>query len=378
MHRTTSIIALSSLVLLAGCGHSGSESKATQRSATSPDEKTVNLYIWADYLAPDTLAAFEKQTGITVRVSYFDNLETLESRMLTGHSGFDVVVPTGIFIQRQILSGAYLALDKTKLPNLANLDPDILAQVALYDPGNAHGIPYTWGTAGIGYNEKMLTRILPGVAHDSSRLLFDPSFAAKLSKCGINIMDDPVGAVRVVLQYLGRNPNASTPQDLADVEAVLRKIRPYVRNIDTSGDIEAMANGDICMALTYNGDAVQARKRAKEAKNGIDIGFAIPREGTYLWFDMLAIPKDAPHLANAYLLIDYLLNPRVIAHISNVIGFANANLAATPLLDASTATDATIYPTSDQKQRLFVPMEPSAEQTRAITRLWQRFKTGQE
>ncbi len=196
MHRTTSITALSALVLLAGCGHSGSESKATQRSATSPDEKTVNLYVWADYLAPDTLAAFEKQTGITVRVSYFDNLETLESRMLTGNSGFDVVVPTGIFIQRQILSGAYLA--------------------------------------------------------------------------------------------------------------------------------------------------------------------------------------DAPHLANAYLLIDYLLNPRVIAHISNVIGFANANLAATPLLDASTATDTAIYPTSDQKQRLFVPTEPSAEQTRAITRLGQRFKTGQE
>jgi putrescine transport system substrate-binding protein len=374
---TASIIGLIAIVLLAGCGKQGSESQSAQRNANGGDERTVNLYIWSDYLAPDTLAGFEKQTGITVRVSYFDNLETLESRMLTGHSGFDVVVPTGIFIQRQIRSGAYLSLDKSKLPNLANLDSVILAQVALYDPGNTHGIPYMWGTAGIGYNERMLAQALPGVPRDSSRLLFDPAFAAKLSKCGINIMDDPVGVVRVVLKYLGRNPNAPTPQDLSDVETVLSKVRPYVRNIDTSGDIEAMANGDICIALAYNGDAVQARKRAREAKNGIAIGFAIPEEGTYLWFDMLAIPKDAPHVANAYLLIDYLLNPRVIANISNAIGFANANSAAMPLLDASIASDTTIYPAPDQKQRLFVPMEPSPEQTRAITRLWQKFKTGQ-
>jgi putrescine transport system substrate-binding protein len=377
MRRTAPLTGLLVLVLVVGCGKHGSESQSAQRSANGTDEKSVNLYIWADYLAPDTLAAFEKQTGITVRVSYFDNLETLESRMLTGHSGFDVVVPTGVFIQRQIRSGAYLALDKTKLSNFINLDPAILAQVAVYDPGNTHGIPYMWGTAGIGYNERMLAQILPGVPRDSSRLLFDPAFAAKLSKCGINIMDDPVGVVRVVLKYLGKNPNEPTPQDLSEVETVLSKIRPYVRNIDTSGDIEAMANGDICIALAYNGDAVQARKRAKEAKNGVEVDFAIPKEGTFLWFDMLAIPTDAPHLANAYLLVDYLLKPRVIADISNVIGFANANSAATPLLDAKISADTIIYPTPDQKQRLFVPMEPSPEQTRAITRLWQKFKTGQ-
>lgn len=277
-------------------------------------------------------------------------------------------LPTGVFIQRQIRSGAYLSLDKSKLPNFANLDPTILAQVALYDPGNAHGIPYMWGTAGIGYNEKILAQTLPGVPRDSSRLLFDPAFAAKLSKCGINIMDDPVGVVRVVLKYLAKNPNAPTAQDLTEVETVLSKVRPYVRNIDTSGDIEALANGDICVALAYNGDAVQARKRAKEAKNGIEIDFAIPEEGTYLWFDMLAIPKDAPHVANAYLLINYLLNPRVVANISDVIGFANANSAAMPLLDAAIATDTAIYPAPDQKQRLFAPTEPSPEEARAITR----------
>jgi putrescine transport system substrate-binding protein len=375
--RSGSRCAFLALALLTGCGKRGSEAQPAQHTADGTDGRTVNLYIWSDYLAPDTLAAFEGQTGITVRVSYFDNLETLESRMLTGNSGFDVVVPTGIFIQRQIRSGAYLTLDKAKLPNFANLDPAILAQVAVYDPGNAHGIPYMWGTAGIGYNEKILAQTLPGGARDSSRLLFDPAFAAKLSKCGINIMDDPVGVVRVVLKYLAKNPNAPSAQDLADVETVLRKVRPYVRNIDTSGDIEALANGDICIALAYNGDAVQAHRRANEAKNGIDINFAIPREGTYLWFDMLAIPKDAPHVANAYLLINYLLNPRVVANISNAIGFANANSAAMQLLDPAIASDAAIYPAPDQKQRLFVPTEPSPEEARAITRLWQKFKTGQ-
>jgi putrescine transport system substrate-binding protein len=377
MRRTTPLIGLIVVVLVAGCGKQGSESQSAQRSVNGAEEKSVNLYIWADYLAPDTLTAFENQTGVTVRVSYFDNLETLESRMLTGHSGFDVVVPTGAFIQRQIHSGAYLSLDKAKLPNLTNLDPVVLAQVALYDPGNTHAVPYMWGTAGIGYNERMLAQTIPGVPRDSSRLLFDPAFAAKLSKCGINIMDDPVGVVRVVLKYLGRNPNAPTPQDLSEVETVLSKIRPYVRNIDTSGDIEAMANGDICIALAYNGDVVQARKRAKETKNGIEINFAIPEEGAFLWFDMLAVPKDAPHVANAYLLINYLLNPHVAANISNAIGFANANVAATPLLDASIVSNTAIYPTPDEKRRLFVQLEPSLEQTRAITRLWQKFKTGQ-
>jgi putrescine transport system substrate-binding protein len=377
MRQASFVITLIGLALFAGCGKRGSDSQSARQTANGSDEMTVNFYIWADYLAPDTLADFEKQTGVTVRTSYFDNLETLESRMLTGHSGYDVVVPTGVFIQRQILSGAYLAIDKTKLPNLANLNPAIIAQVALYDPGNTHGVAFMWGTVGIGYNEKMLAQALPGVPRDSSRLIFDPTFAAKLAKCGINIMDDPLGVVRVVLGYLGRNPNAPNPQDFADVETVLSKIRPYIRNIDTSGDIEAMANGDVCIALAYNGAVVQARKRAKEAKNGIEIGFAIPEEGTFLWFDMLAIPRDAPHLKNAYQLINYLLNPQVIANISNVTGFANANSAATPLLDTSIASDTAIYPTPDLQQRLFVPMQPSAEQARTITRIWQKFKTGQ-
>jgi putrescine transport system substrate-binding protein len=219
--------------------------------------------------------------------------------------------------------------------------------------------------------------VLGGGPPDSWRLIFDPAFAARLAKCGINILDAPAGVVRLVLKYLGKDPNASSAQDLADVEAVLGKIRPYIRSIDSLIGIEAMANGDICVALGYNGDFVQARNRAKEAKNGIQVDFMIPEEGSLLWFDMLAIPRDAPNPSNAHLFINYLMNPRVIANISNFTGFANANAAASPLLDASIVSDPVIYPPRDQQQRLFVQAEDSPEQSRAITRLWQKFKTGQ-
>jgi putrescine transport system substrate-binding protein len=343
----------------------------------APIPKVLNLYIWSDYLAPDTIASFEKLTGVKVHVSYFETNETLESRMLTGHSGFDVVVPTGPFFQRQIRSGAYLRLDKKKLPNLANLDPQLMDRVAINDPGNAHGVIYAWGTYGIGYNEKMLAAALPNDSLDSWRLLFDPAYAAKLAKCGISTLDAPAGVVRLVLQYLGKNPNAPTPQDLGDVETVLTKIRPYIRTIDSTNIIQAMANGDICIALGYNGDFVQARKRAKDAKNGVQIGFMIPKEGSLLWFDILAIPRDAPNVDSAHLFINYLMDPPVVAHITNFIGFANANSAALPLLDASIASDPIVFPPRDQQQRLFVQTEDSPEQSRAITRLWQRFKTGQ-
>ena len=360
-----------------GCGRSDSGAPTAHADEKSGDKKILNLYIWTDYLAPDTIASFEKQTGVKVRVSYFDTNETLEARVLTGSSGFDVVVPTAPYLQRQIRSGAYLPLDKTKLPNITNLDPAIMARVALNDPGNAHGVVYAWGTYGIGYNAKMVAEALPDVPINSWRLIFDPAFAAKLAKCGINFLDAPAGVVRLVLRYLGKNPDAPTAQDLADAEAVLSKIRPYIRTIDSSINIQAMANGDICVALGYNGDFVQARNRAKEANNGIKIGYVIPDEGSLLWFDMLAIPRDAPNVANAHLFINYLMNPQVIAKISNFIGFANANSAASPLLDATIVADPIIYPPREQQQRLFVQSEDPPERSRAITRLWQKFKTAQ-
>jgi putrescine transport system substrate-binding protein len=361
---------------LLGCGNPDSAARHVRSNEEHEDDKVLNLYIWADDMAPDTISSFEKLTGIRVHVSYFDSPETLEARMLTGSSGFDVVVPTAAFIQRHVRSGAYLKLDKTKLPNLVNLDPALMSRVAVEDPGNAHGIVYTWGTFGIGYNKKLVAQALPNVSLTSWRLIFDPAFAAPLAKCGINIVDDPVGVVREVLIFLGKNPNTPSSQDFVDVEQVLVKIRPFIRNIDTSSDIQAMANGDICIALAYNGNVVQARKRAKEANNGVKIDYLIPEEGTLLWFDMLAIPRDAPHVSNAYLFINYLMEPDVIANITRSIGYANANLAATPLLGASIVGDTAIYPAQDGQKRLFVQMEYSAEQTRAVTRIWQRFKTG--
>jgi putrescine transport system substrate-binding protein len=366
-----------SAALTIGCGGPDSAPQHASPGRNVEDKNVVNLYIWADYLAPGTIASFEKLTGVKVRVSIFETNETLESRMLTGNSGFDVVVPTAPFFQRQIRSGAYMALDKKKLPNLANLDPALMARVALNDPANAHGVVYAWGTYGIGYNQTMVAEALPDVPLNSWRLIFDPAFASRLAKCGINLLDAPAGVVRLVLKYLGKDPNSPSPADLAAVDAVLTKIRPYIRNIDSSLDTEALANGDICVALSYNGNVVQARTRAKEAKNGIKLGYIIPEEGSLLWFDMLAIPRDAPNAANAHLLINYLMDPRVIANISNFIGYANANSAAAPLLDASIATDPAIFPPPDQQRRLFVETEDSPEQSRAITRLWQKFKTAQ-
>lgn len=359
---------------LLGCGRADTSSS---RGRDDSDAKTVNLYIWSDYLGPSTLSEFERTTGIKVRVAYFDTNETLESRMLTGHSGYDVVVPTAPYLQRQIAGGAYRTLDKSLLPNLANLDPALMARAALNDPGNAHAVIYTWGTYGIGYNVARVAEALPGVPLDSWRVLFDPAYAQRLAGCGISTIDAPPGVERLVLKYLGRDPNAPTPADLKEVESVLAKIRPYIRTIDSASMIDSMANGDICIALGYNGDFVQARNRARESHNGNTIDFIVPREGSLIWFDMLAIPRDAPHPANAHRLIDYLMNPRVIAENSNFIGYANANRAATPLLSPSIATDPVIFPPPAEQERLFVETVDAPDQLRAMTRIWQRFKTGE-
>jgi putrescine transport system substrate-binding protein len=377
----TKLLATTMLCLTASfiisCGRSDPGAQNTPSVQKHDEANVLNFYNWADYIAPDTISSFEKLTGIKVRITYFETNEALEGRMLTGNSGFDVVVPTAPFLQRQIRSGAYLPLDKAKLPNLVNLDPAIMARVALNDPGNAHGVVYMWGTYGIGYNEKMVAQALPAVPMNSWRLIFDPGFAAKLATCGINMLDAPAGVERLALKYLGRNPNAPTPQDLADVDSVLMKIRPYIRNIDSSIGTEALANGDICIALDYNGVVFQARQRAREAKNGIKLEFVIPNEGSLLWFDMLAIPRDAPHASNAHAFINYLMDPQVIANDSKFIGNANANSAATPLLDASIVSDPIVYAPPEVQRRLFVQTEDSPEQARAITRIWQKFKTGQ-
>jgi putrescine transport system substrate-binding protein len=379
--RRMAILTLGYLLTLSACGghKSGSDAASAADAARAPADtgKVLNLYIWSDYLAADTLSNFEKQTGIKVHVSYFDTNETLETKLLAGSSGYDVVVPTASYFERQIKAGVYLTLDKSKLPNLKNMDPQLMAKVALHDPGNAHGIIYTWGTNGIGFNEKMVRELMPDAPLDSWRMVFDPAVASKVAKCGISVLDSPAEMLRAVYSYLGKDPNSQNPDDLLQAEGVLTKIRPYIRNINSSEYIEALANGDLCIAVGYNGDVLQARDRAHDANKGIEIKYAVPKEGSILWFDMLAIPKDAPDPDSAYAYLNYIMTPQVIADISNFKRYANANTASQPLLLPSVRDDPAIYPPPEQRQKLAVQLADSTDQTRAITRVWQKFKTGQ-
>jgi putrescine transport system substrate-binding protein len=376
--RRTAILILGCVLALSACG----DRKSAAGAGSAADKgagggKVLNLYIWSDYLAANTLPDFEKQTGIKVHVAYFDANETLETKLLAGSSGYDIVVPTASYFERQIKAGVYLTLDKSKLPNLKNMDPQLMAKVALHDPGNAHGIIYMWGTNGIGYNEKMVKELMPDAPLDSWRMVFDPAVASKVAKCGISVLDSPAEMMRAVYGYLGKDPNSQNPDDLVQAEAVLLKIRPYIRNINSSEYIEALANGDLCVAVGYNGDVMQARDRAREANKGIDIKYAVPKEGSILWFDMLAIPKDAPDPDSAYAFMNYIMTPQVIADISNFKRYANGNAASQPLVSASVKDDPGIYPPPEQRQKLAVQLADSADQTRAITRVWQKFKTGQ-
>ena len=374
------ILALGCAMALSSCGDRKGAPAAGSGGAADAGKapaKVLNLYIWSDYLAANTLPNFEKQTGIKVNVSYFDTNETLETKLLAGNSGFDVVVPTASYFERQIKAGVYLPLDKSKIPNLRYLDGQLMAKVAQHDPGNAHGVIYMWGTNGIGYNEKMITALLPKAPLDSWRMVFDPAVASIVAKCGISVLDSPAEMMRAVYSYLGKDPNSQSPDDLVKAEAVLLKIRPYIRNINSSEYIEALANGDICLAVGYNGDVLQARDRAREAGKGVEIKYAVPKEGSILWFDMLAIPKDAPHPDSAYAFINYILTPRVIADISNFKRYADADAQAQSLLDPAVRDDPGIYPPRDVTEKLAVQLADSADQTRAITRVWQKFKTGQ-
>ena len=371
--RRTAILALALSLMLGGCGGG----KPAANSSGSAGAKVLNLYIWSDYLAPNTLSDFEKQTGIKVHAAYFDNNETLETKLLAGNSGFDVVVPTASYFERQIKAGAFLALDKSKLPNLKNMDPDLMSKVALHDPGNAHGVIYMWGTNGIGYNEKMVRALMRDAPLDSWRLVFDPEVASKVAKCGISLLDSPAEMLRAVYSYMGKDPNSQSADDLAQAEAVLLKIRTYIRNFSSSEYIEALANGDLCISVGYNGDVLQARDRAREANKGIDIAYAVPKEGSILWFDMLGIPKDAPNQDSAYAFMNYMMTPQVIADVSNFKRYANANAASLPLLLPAVKNDLAIFPPAEQRRTLAVQLADSPEQTRAITRVWQKFKTGQ-
>lgn len=368
----TMILAFGCGVLLGGC--SGGKSGPAPAPGAGDAAKVLNLYIWSDYLAPTTIPRFEKQTGIKVNAAYYDTNEALDANLLAGKGGYDLVMPTASYFERQLKAGEYQPLDKSRLPNLKNMDPGLMAKVATHDPGNSHGVIYLWGTNGIGYNEKMVQKLLPDAPVDSWRLVFDPKVASKLAKCGISVLNSPAEMMRAVFSYLGKDPNSQSPEDLAAGEAVLLKVRPYIRSINSSEYIDALAKGDLCVSVAYNGDVMQARDRAVDANQGVEIKYSIPKEGTILWFDVMAIPKNAPHPENAHAFINFVMTPEVIGEITNFKGYANANTAAHPM--PSVKSDPGIYPTADMLPKLTVQLADSDEQTRAISAVWEKFKAG--
>jgi putrescine transport system substrate-binding protein len=350
---------------------------ASLDNATAQQRRVVNVYNWSDYVDPSVLDAFSKKTGITVRYDTFDSSDTLEAKLLAGQSGYDVVVPTGYFLAREIAAGIFQKLDKSKLPNLVNAWPEIANRLAAYDPGSQYAVNYMWGTTGIGYNVKDVRRILgAGAALDSWDDVFNPDKIAKFKDCGVHILDSSDDVVPSVLRYLHLEPNSNNPADLEKAADVLTKIRPYVRKFHSSEYINALATGEICFALGYSGDIKQAQKRAAQANGGIEIDYAIPKEGAPLWFDNLAIPKDAPHVVEAHELINYFLDPQVAAKNTNFVSYANGDRPSR-FIDKAILDDRTIYPDDATMAKLFTIIAHDQKTQRLANRLWTRVKTGE-
>ena len=362
-------------VLLAvgpGCSRPG----AQEATAATAAEKILNVDNWSDYIQPAVLAEFEREYGIRVNYDVFDSNEILETKLLTGHTNYDLVVPSGPFLERQIQADIYQKLDKSQLPNLKNVDPDVTRAEALYDPGNQYSVDYMWITSGVGYNTAEIRARMPEAPVDSWRMVFDPAVVAHFADCGVSILDAPSEVVATVLLYIGRNPTSNSFEDLKAAEAVLKSMRPYVRYVDSSRYIDNLANGDICLAMGWSGDVKQAHDRAAEAGKGVDLAYAIPREGAIANYDVLAIPADAPHVHNAHLFIDFLLRPEVAARNSNLIKYANAVIPSIQPLDQAVVSDPGVYPPPEVRARLTPERPRPPDYQRLLTRMWTRFKTG--
>jgi putrescine transport system substrate-binding protein len=346
-------------------------------SPAAAQSPVVNVFNWSDYIEPGVLADFTRETGIKVRYDTFDSNDTLETKLLAGKSGYDVVVPTGPFLERQIKAGIFQKLDKGKLPNLVNMWPQIVQRLAAYDPGNQYAVNYMWGTTGIGYNVKKAREILgEDVRIDSWDYVFKPELLASFKGCGVHMLDSADDILPAALQYLGFDPNSHAPAELQKAADLVSKVRPSVRKFHSSEYLDALASGEICFATGFSGDVKTAQKRAREAKNGIELAYAIPKEGAQLWFDNLAIPKDARHPAEAYALINYLQQPEVAAKNSNFISYANGNLASQQFIDKAVLEDRTIYPDEMTMSRLYTLKAYDPATQRLLNRLWTRVKTG--
>lgn len=352
----------------------------TAALADVPDtnQRTLNIYNWSDYIATDTIANFEKETGIKVNYDVFDSNEVLEAKLLSGKTGYDIVAPSADFLPHQIKAGVYQPLDRKKLPNWKNLDSELMALATNYDPENQFSFPYLWGTTGIGYNPQLVQEALGKDAPVNSwSLIFDEKYTSKLSECGVAFLNAPTEVIPAALSYLGLDPNSTNRDDYAKAEALLLKVRPYVTYFHSSRSVSDLANGDICVAMGWSGDVLQAAERAEEANNGITVIYTIPKEGSGLWFDMIAIPKDAKNTEEAHTFINYLLRPDVIANISNYVAYANPNRPATKLLDPEIRDSQGIYPSEEVRKRLFVFKTLPPRINRQVNRMFTKLASGQ-
>ncbi len=340
-------------------------------------DKVLNIYNWTDYIDPAALEQFTRETGIAVHYDVYDSLETLEAKLLAGRSGYDIVVPTDEpTFSRFIKAGALAVIDRAKVPNWRNLDLALMQHVAHSDPGNQHGTIYLWGRTGLGVLPDRIHALAPDAPLDSWDLLFKPENARRLAECGIVMMDSETDVIPTVLHYLGKSPDSTDPADLDAVERVLMGIRPYIRNFASAGALEALASGQACLALDYSGDVAQASARAAEAGRGVTVQFVAPQDGTQIGFDMLAIPADAPHKDAALAFINFVLQPKVMAAITNAVRYPNAVPASRPMIQQELLEDPAVYPPAAAMEHVFSvgPVPLAAE--RARTRMWARFKAG--
>jgi putrescine transport system substrate-binding protein len=346
-------------------------------SAVAQD-RVLNVYNWSDYIAEDTIAKFEEATGIKVNYDVYDSNEVLEAKMLAGSSGYDIVVPTSDFLRRQISAGVYMPLDRAKLPNLANMDADLMKNASAYDEGNTHSVIYMWGTTGIGYNvEKVRERLGENAPTNSWALVFDPENAAKLADCGITLLDAPTEILPAAMNYLGLDPRSTAREDFEKGAELLMKVRPHVRYFHSSQYINDLANGDVCVSVGWSGDVFQAQARAEEAENGVEIAYVIPDEGALQWFDLLAIPKDAPNPDLAHEFINFIMDAQITADITNYVWYANGNAASMPMVEEEIKANPGIFPTEKAKARLWGAAAYDAGTDRVVTRIWTQVKTGQ-
>ncbi|MGE4073007.1 MAG: polyamine ABC transporter substrate-binding protein [Lysobacterales bacterium] len=373
-------LAIASLV---ACGKDEAPKDTTAAAPAAPaapkaEDKVLNVLNWSDYIAEDTIDNFQKETGIKVTYDVFDSNEVLEAKLMTGNSGYDVVVPSLTFLARQIQAGVFMNLDKSKLPNLDNMDPKIQKMIAQNDPDNAHAVNYLWGTTGIAYNEdKVKERLGDNAPVDDWKMIFDPEYISKMTDCGVYILDTPSEILPIALLYLGEEPNSFDPAVIQKGVDLMLKIRPYITQFHSSQVIDAMANGDACLAIAWSGDIIQAADRAEEAGKGVKVGYSIPKQGAPVWFDMMAIPKDAPHPNNAHIFINYMMKPEVMAGIQNYVSYASGNAKAKELVDPEILADGRVFPTAEVEATLFNLAVIPPEVDRIFNRAWTQVKTGQ-